>query len=354
LIRIFSRVRGSRLRSYLAFSFAAANFCLCLALPVRAQETAGDPQAAPQAPIQTTTEIVKIDVSVLDRQGQFVAGIAQDRFRILDNGVAQPIVFFAPIEAPVQVLVMLETSPAVYLIHAEHLTAAYALLEGLAANDEVALVTYSQSPQAILAFTPDKAALAAALGQIQYTLGMGDLNFYDSISTVLDWIAPLQGKKAIVLLTTGLDSSPPARWDVLAQKLRADDAVLFPVALGGSLRHPVAKKKKSKAAPKPDAAEEPANPVSFAKADAALSSLAKITGGRAYFPESPNDFVGIYREIASALRHQYVLGIAPQHDGKFHLLTGQVLGASGQVGPAAGKSPEYQIFAREGYLAPVR
>jgi hypothetical protein len=86
----------------------------------------------------------------------------------------------------------------------------------------------------------------------------------------------------------------------------------------------------------------------------ALSSLAKITGGRAYFPDSPNDFVSIYREIASALRHQYVLGIAPQHDGAFRSLTVQILGAKGQSSPASVKSPEYQIFAREGYLAPVQ
>lgn len=327
-----------------------ANFLFCFLLALRAQENKGIPQAG----IQTTTEIVKIDASVLDRQSKFVAGLAQNRFRVLDNGIEQPIVFFAPVEAPAQVLVMLETSPAVYLIHAEHLTAAYSLLDGLAADDEVALVSYSQSPQAILAFTPDKSALAAALGQVQYTLGMGDLNFYDSVSTVLDWIAPLHGKKAIVLLTTGLDSSPQERWDALAQKLKKDDTVIFAVALGGSLRHPPsAKKKKSKSAPKPDETGEPPNPVTFAKADAALLSLAKITGGRAYFPESPNDFVSIYREIASSLRHQYVLGIAPQHDGKYHSLTVQVLGANGPS-PQPVKSPEYQIFAREGYLAPLR
>ena len=102
---------------------------------------------------------------------------------------------------------------------------------------------------------------------------------------------------------------------------------------------------------KPD---EPANPLSFAKADAALIALAKITGGRSYFPESPNDFVPIYRQIAAALRHQYVLGIAPQHDGKFHSLTIQVLDAGGHTGAADVKHAEHQILAREGYLAPAR
>ena len=90
---------------------------------------------------------------------------------------------------------MLETSPAVYLIHAEHLTAAYALLEGLAADDEVALVAYAQSPQPILPFTPDKTEFAAALGHVQYTIGMGDLNFYDSVSTVSTGSLPFTVKE---------------------------------------------------------------------------------------------------------------------------------------------------------------
>lgn len=298
--------------------------------------------------------MVKIDVSVLDRRGQFVGGLVKDAFKVLDDNVEQPIVFFAPVEAPAQVLVMLETSPAVYLIRGEHLNAAYALLDGLAPDDEVALVSYSQAPQAILPFTPEKQALAAALGQIQYTLGMGDLNFYDSLSTVLDWIAPLHGKKAVVALTTGLDSSPPERWDALVQKLRADDAVIFSVALGGSLRQPAKKKKSSKPARSPADLVESANPVGFEKADAALRELAKVTGGRAYFPQAPNDFVPIYQEIASALRHQYVLGIAPQHDGKFHSLAVELPSSNGQASARTAKHAEYQVFSREGYLAPTR
>jgi len=101
----------------------------------------------------------------------------------------------------------------------------------------------------VLAFTPDKNALLNALGQIQFSVGMGQLNFYDAVSTALDWIAPLSGKKALVLLTTGLDSSSAARWDALVQKLRARDVVIFPVALGGWLRRPPDKKKKATGPP---------------------------------------------------------------------------------------------------------
>ena len=60
-----------------------------------------------------------------------------------------------------------------------------------------------RSPRAVLDFTPNKSALLAALGQIQYTIGMDQLNLYDSVSAVLDWLGPSAGKKTLVLLTTG-------------------------------------------------------------------------------------------------------------------------------------------------------
>ncbi|MGB0035323.1 MAG: VWA domain-containing protein [Candidatus Acidiferrales bacterium] len=320
----------------------------------RAQE----PGPLAQPAIRSTTELVKVDAGILDLNGKFVGGLEQKNFRILDHGVERPILFFAPVEAPAQVIVMIETSPAVYLIHTLHLAAAYELLNGLAADDQVALVTYDEAPHAILPFTLDKSALAAAFDKIQFTLGTGQLNFFDSVSTVLDWVAPASGKKALVLLTTGLDSSPPARWDALVQKLRARDVVVYSVGLGGPLRQPALKKSKpSKKPPKSgskqdSASRESENPLSFEKANNDLLELAAITGGRAYFPESAKDFAPMYREIASALRHQYVLGIAPEHDGKFHEITVEILDGNGpHAGPEV-KRAEFRVLARQGFLAP--
>ena len=185
------------------------------------------------------------------------------------------------------------------------------------------------------------------LGQIQYTLGFGELNLFDSISVVLDSLAPAAGKKALVLLTTGLDSSPASRWQALEQKLRGTDVVIFPVALGAALRTPV---KKNKTKNKSLAEDKPGV---FAEADKNLRSLAEITGGRAFFPESAADFVPTYREIAATLRHQYVLGIAPAHDGQFHPLNVQILDDAGAPYSPTGKNISRKIFVRQGYLAPT-
>ena len=339
----------------LSLSLAGAICLLSAARSLSGSEQASVPS---ERPLRSTSELVKLEVRVTDKHGSFVVGLGGENFRILDNGVEQARMFFAPVDSPTQVLVMIETSPAVYLIRSEHLLGAYTLVHGLAPDDEVALITYDRVAHLVLPFTADKTLLLRALDSIEYDLGVGELNFYDSVSTVLDWLAPRPGKKALVLLSTGLDTSPPAGWKALTEKLRGRDIVIFPVALGGALRtyggeksRPAKGRRESGtggSGPSPGSAGS----LSFLKADQALHALAAATGGRAYFPLSAKDFAPLYQEIASTLRHEYVLGIRPAHDGLFHSLRVQVVGSSGgPQGHQAGRS-EYSVSAREGYLAP--
>lgn len=319
-------------------------------------------RAQEQPVVRVSSELVKIDASVTDAHGNYVGGLQQSDFRVLVDGAESPILFFALADEPARILVLVETSPAVYLMQNQHLAAAYSLMEGLSPQDEVALFTYSEAAHGILSFTPDKAALLRALGGIQYTLGSGQLNFYGSLAQVLDWMSAVEGKKAAVLLTTGLDSSQPSLWDMLEQRLRATDVVIYPVALGGTFRSYAGKKKKARdKKSQPDEAQDTQpsdadNPLSFAKATSALKNIAAATGGRAYFPQTPADFIPDYREIASGLRHQYLLGIAPLHDGKFHTITVELTRAQPEPAKKNEKNaaPVFKIYARTGYLAPAQ
>jgi Ca-activated chloride channel homolog len=308
-----------------------------------------------QHPLQAKTELVKLDVTVLDTQGDFVDGLEQKSFRVLDNGIERPIVFFAPVTSPAKIVVILETSPAVYLFQDEHLAAAYVLLNGLPNDDEVALVTYSDVPRSLVSFTTNKPELMTALTNIQYMVGVASLNLYDSVSAVIDGIAAFPGKKALVLLTTGLDSSAPDRFAILTQKLRKDDVVIFSVGLGGgSLQNGNAKK--GKLPKKSSSAFDAADPVgtsTLERARQAVSEISAVTGGRAYFPETGEDFASAYREIAASVRHEYVLGIAPQHDGQLHRLSVEVADPQSSLRKTKHRQPEYRISAREGYTAPT-
>jgi len=317
----------------------------CVVRTSLAQET--NPQGS--TPLRVATDIVKIETGVVDARGNFVEGLTQNDFRVLDNGAEQPVSFFASVEAPARVLVLVETSPAVYLIHTEHLAALYSFFGGLAPDDQVALAAYDQTPRPVLLFTTDKNAAFAALGGVQFTIGMGDLNFYDSVSWALDWLKPLAGKKSLLVITTGLDSSPASHWEQLGNRLRSEDTVIFAVGLGASLRsNPDAKtKKRGGASPEP-AKAQPEDESPLVKGERALRTLATATGGQAFFPDSPSEYAAIYRQIAGALRHQYVLGIAPAHDGQFHKLTVEAK----QDPSPNGRGREPRVFVREGYLAP--
>ncbi|MGH9734742.1 MAG: VWA domain-containing protein [Candidatus Acidiferrales bacterium] len=326
---------------------------------------AQSPASAPaEQALKTKTELVKLEVTVLDENGNFAAGLNQQDFHVFDSGAEQPILYFAPVTDAAKVVVVLETSPSVYLIKDEHIAAAYSLLKGLNADDEVALVTYSDVPRDAVPFTTNKAQLLSALGSAEYMIGSGALNLYYTVSSVIDGLARFPGKKAIVLLTTGLDSSPRSQWTELTQKLRGTDVVVFSVGLLGPLVNSFADDQKHSkhvpAASNFESGDLPSNPT-LKKADQDLMELATITGGRAYFPASGSEFAPVYRQIAACLRNEYVIGIAPEHDGQFHRLAVTVGGADTALVGKKKKhkkkkkkhgEADYRVSFRQGYIAP--
>jgi Ca-activated chloride channel homolog len=304
----------------------------------------------PQPPsIRVKVDVVSVGVSVTDAQGHFASGLSRENFRVFDNGVEQPITNFLSMDEPAQVLVMVETGPAVYLLEREHLQAAYALMSGLAADDRVALAAYDDAAHPLMDFTTDKSAVADALANLRYNLGMAQLNLLDSLDTALGWLGPLPGKSAIVLLSTGLDTSAPGRWQELEQKLRASQVVVLAVALGVELRSPgkTAKQKK-----KTRGEAIPTTEASFEEADRTLREVAAATGGRAYFPVKARDFQTIYAEIATLLRHQYSLGFKPpSNDGRYHKIEVSVVDSAGQPFLTPKGQPLYRVDHRQGYFA---
>ena len=155
-----------------------------------------------------------------------------------------------------------------------------------------------------------------------------------------------------MLISTGLDSSRAAHWEALGEKLRAGDVAVYAVALGGSLRDFQRQKPAAKKGP-PAEGDARRGGLSFAQADRDLEGMAQWSGGRADFPKSEADLPSIYRQLASTLRHQYQLGIAPAgRDGQYHHLSVQLLDERGRVlAPREGKSG-HRVSYRQGYVAP--
>lgn len=305
---------------------------------VNSQQTSTPQSAA----IRVDVSRVNVGVIVSTADGNFVDGLLRQDFHVLDNGVETTLTNFAPVDEPANVLLLIETGPAVYLLESGHVHAAYALLAGLSTDDKVALVRYDEAAKAICAFTADKRIAAGAFGQLNFNLGFGALNLSASLATVLDWLANVQGKKTIVLLSTGVDTSAPAATESLLRRLQVGDTRVLAVSLAGEMRTPPVPYKKKRAPS--EAAVLAAK--QFGEADKLLRELAGATGGRAFFPAGPKEFDAVYRQIALMVRHEYSLAIAPQPDGLVHRIEVRV------AEPAAGAAG-WRVDHRQGYLAPV-
>lgn len=317
----------SRLSSLLFLLFFAAAIC--------GQQADPQPQ---QTTIRVNVDRVNVGVIVTGFHGQFVEGLHREDFRILDNGVEQPITGFLPIAEPAQVLFLVESGPAVFFLGKGHFHAAETLLDSLSPEDRVAIATYSRDPQLLLDFTSNKPVARLALEDLNFMAGFGELNLSSSLALAIDWLATLPGKKSIVVLSTGLDTSPPEKWPLIQEKLETGDVRILAVSLSGDFRKPLkhrvlsAKEKQDRALVKKG----------FADADRSLRELSLATGGRVYFPKNQKEFERAYREIAELVRHEYSLAFTPPaHDGLLHTIEVQVKGFGRRVDH------------RQAYLAPA-
>jgi len=292
----------------------------------------------PTPPIRVTVNRVNVPVTVTDSDGHPVGGLHREDFRIFDNGVEQPITDFAPVEQNTQVVLLIESGPAVLFLAKDHVLAADAFLRTIPPADPVALASYTKTPELILNFTSDKMAARQALQQLSFVNGFGDLNLSSSLATTIDWITSVPGKKTIVLLSTGVDSSPPETWQSVQKKLQTSDVRIFAVSLSADIRNP-AKMKKLTPQDRLNRAEVKEG---FAQADQSLHELSEATGGRVYFPKDPADFMRAYNEIANLVANEYSLAFAPTSlDGKLHILDVKL------------KLATYRVDHRQAYLAPT-
>jgi Ca-activated chloride channel homolog len=307
------------------------------------------PEVQQSAPIRVSVDRVSVGVLVTDPSGKFAQGLRRDNFHIFDNGVEQPITDFLDVEEPAQALVLIEAGPAVYLLEGSHLRAAQEFLSGLSPDDRVAVVKYADSPQGLVDFTVNKQSVASAFDELGFNLGFGSLNLSASLSKVLDWLTSVRGKKTIVLLSTGVDTSSTKQIQDLLRRLQTSDVRILAVSLIGDLRNPPPAAKKKSPPPKMAFTSQ-----QFDEADKLLRQIAQTTGGQAYFPVNSNELPAVFAQIAQIVRHEFSLAfIPPARDGVIHSLEVRVTAESGQpAGQSAGLAG-YRVDCRRAYLAPA-
>ncbi len=312
-------------RTRACLHYALLLVCFSPANSLSAQEV---PTPLPQNRIRVAVTEVSIGVSVEDSRGQFVKGLERLDFLVFDNGVERPLASFASIDEPGHVVLLLETGPATLFNKKNELHAADLFLSSLPPGELVAIVAYSREPELITDFTSNKALARAALANLNFMLGFGELNIVSSLLRTVEWLAPLPGKKTVVLLSSGVDTSPELNWSLIEQKIQSSDVKIHAVSVSQDIRRPVKARKRSR--------EERQNQrrveAHFAQADLTLRKMVQPTGGRAYFPRGDKEFDRAFSQLAQSVGHEYLLTIAPSPpDGQVHTLDVKVRGGRGKA-----------------------
>src|ERR1700674_4246124 len=271
------------------------------------------PQQKPQeagASIAVEVPVVTLDVIAATNRGDLLTGLKKENFRITDDGVAQTISNFGSSEAPITIVMLMEFSSRGYYDWFAYQAKywADAFFPNLKQKDWVALVTFDMKSRVEVDFTQNKDEVRNALYHL-YFPGFSESNVFDAILDTTDRLKDVKGKKAILVLATGVDTFSKHTLDQTMKQLRQSDVPIFCVCLG-KIYTSFLEMNGSRGAR-----------MSSLQAENQLKTFANETGGFAWLPQFDGEIPGIMQSVAAFLRHQYSLSYSPTNpakDGKFH------------------------------------
>jgi VWFA-related protein len=323
--------------------------------PLPPPASASKVEGMPDYSIKVNVPLVNVDVLVTTKSGQFIPGLKKDNFRIFEDGSQQQITNFNVSQAPITAVLLVEfastNSPILY----DTLVASYTFANTMRKEDWVAVSYYDMRPHILVDFTQDKQAAFGALNQLRIP-GFAETNEFDALYDTLDRLDRVEGKKYVILISTGLDTFSKLTLDKITKKIKdTKDVTIFPVSIGWALReycevhgctgqsHGIASLHMSS--------------IDYLQADNELKTFAAMTGGRAFFPRFQAEFAEIFQEVGEDIRKQYSLSYHPTNnklDGTYRKLKVQVVAPDGgplKVKDQKGKDVKIDVVARDGYTA---
>ena len=291
------------------------------------QEEVGDDEV-----VRVESTLVTIPVSVLDRDGRFIPALRKDDFRIIEDGVEQQVAYFATVESPFTVALVLDTSGSTQFRLEDIQDAAVAFVDQLRPEDRVLVVSFDDEIRFLSEATSDRRLLRDA---IRRTRPGGGTRLYDAFDVVIKQrLARVEGRKAVVLFTDGVDtSSKRASYSSNVRDAEELDALVYPVQYdtydsqqsgGGGGGWPGGGGRLPTSLPGiigviigggrgPVSIGRSGGPTreDYARAGRYLRELALLTGGRHHQADDLNYLRQAFSNIAEELRRQYSLGYYP-------------------------------------------
>ena len=302
---------------------------------------------------KTNIDVVTLDAAILDsRTNTFIGGIPPNAFRILEDNVPQKITKVEMGEAPITVALLIEFSQRFQRMYSslwfQTLQLSWGFASTLKPTDYLAVIAYDMKPEILSDFTTDRSKAQQALGQLNIP-AWSESNMFDAVTDTADRMSGIEGRKAIVMICSGIDTFSKLTFDKTRKMLQESGVPVYPISVGTIDREMA------------DAMGRmgPIARMDYLQAENELKTFAKETGGQAFFPRFEGEYPGIFGQIQSALRSQYVITYTSSnkaHDGAYRKLKVELVDPATNnpvnLKDEKGKPIKYSVIAKSGYKAP--
>jgi VWFA-related protein len=259
-----------------------------------------------------------LEFTAMDLQSRFLE-VTKDDLVVLEDGVEQKIDTFQEATTPVTMVLTLDQSGSMKKSADKVVEAAAAFVEALRPEDWLGVITFADKSMVAHGFAQDRVTTLQTIAQYKTD---GGTALYDALCDSVLMLKPYTGRKAIVVLTDGRDEDNPGTgpgstrtWEQAVGLVRETDVSVFAVGLGTKI--------------------DPER----------LATLAKVSGGQAYFPAEASELAAQYERVLDNLRHRYVIGYTSTNsarDGKWRNVEIRT------------KSAHIVVHGRPGYFAPEK
>lgn len=284
--------------------------------------------------VRVNTSLVTVPVSVMDRDGKYIPTLGRSDFHIYEDGVEQRIAYFATVDKPFTVVLLIDTSRSTDFRLEDIQNAAIAFVNQLKPEDKVIVMSFDDDIKVLTKATSDRDEMIRA---IRRTRTGGSTRLYDAVHSVISKeLKGIAGRKAVVLFTDGVDTtSYRASYETTVREAEEADAIFYSVDYdtSGIIPHGTW----GTSSPWPGGgvilgmpgrgggipgigggggSTAGASAEDYRRASAYLHDLPEVTGGRFYRGDSLQSVAESFAEIAAELRRQYSLGYYPKQSAQ--------------------------------------
>lgn len=256
---------------------------LCLLLTLEAQEPPPDDYR-----YRVDVQLVMVSASVTTREGQPVTWLEGDAFEVYEDGQRRPLkVFEKKTALPLQLVLLVDASlSAASQLKQQKMAMARFIRRVLRPQDAAALYEFSGAAHAVVDFSSDPAQLERGLEEIEPSAGTA---LYDTMIEASAQLEEREGRRVLVLITDGNDTTSEADFHAALRALQEAEATVFALIV-----RPI-----------------PGESGRSVRGEHVLITFAKMTGGRVFYPARAVELDRFFNQLSELLRTQYLLGFQP-------------------------------------------